>query len=472
MSNYMANNTYHIITIGCQMNKSDSERAAGYLEEHGFEYSGERSRAGLVILNTCGVRQSAEDRVYGLVNKIKRENPEVKIVITGCLAERNDVQKKLKDKVDLWLPIGEFSIFKQFSISNFPADTIRDRYNYLGVKPKYNSKISAFVPIGNGCNNFCAYCVVPYARGREVWRPAGEILDEVRGLVKRGYKEITLIAQNVNSYKYNANPRTYAKAANSNYANSKKDINFCDLLKMTNDIPGDFWIRFATSHPKDMSDELIKTVAEGDKVCEHIHLPVQAGDDEVLRRMNRGYTVGDYKHLVEKIRQRLNFQFSIFNFQTIFNDQIFNSSKRLPVALTTDVIVGFSGETEEQFNNTVRLFEEVKFDMAYIAQYSPRPGTAAAKLNDDVPKEEKKRREQVLTDVLRRTALENNQKYAGKVAEVLIEGKNRRGECTGRTRTAKNVKIQKLNTKCERGELVKVKIVEANDFGLVGEVMK
>jgi tRNA-2-methylthio-N6-dimethylallyladenosine synthase len=323
----------------------------------------------------------------------------------------------------------------------------------LDIVPKYSSNISVYIPIGNGCDNFCAYCVVPYARGREVWRPAEEIMDEVRELVKRGYKEITLIAQNVNSYKYNANPRMYANAANTNHANKNEDINFCSLLKMVNDIPGDFWVRFATSHPKDMSDELIKTVAECEKVCEHIHLPAQAGDDEILQKMNRGYTAAQYKKLIKKIR------------------------KAMPdAAITTDVIVGFPGETEEQFNNTVRLFEEVKFDMAYIAQYSPRPGTAAAKMNDNVPREEKKRREQVLTDVLRRTALENNQKYAGMVVEVLVEGKNRRGECMGRTRTAKNVKIQSralgTNDKCEPGEFIKVKIFEAKDFGLAGEIVK
>jgi len=328
----MKNKTYHIITIGCQMNKSDSERVARVLEKQGYKQTGNKYRSDLVVINTCGIRQSAEDKVYGLVPRIKKENPKAKIILTGCLVARVDVKRRLKEYVDVWLPINQI------------AD------DYLKIKPKYNSEFSVFVPIGNGCNNFCSYCVVPYARGRETYRPVKDILAEVRGLVRKGYKEITLIAQNVNSYKLGK-------------------VDFADLLKKVNDIPGDFKIRFATSHPKDMSDKLIKTIASSKKVLKEIHLPAQSGDNQILKKMNRKYTVGHYKKIINKIL------------------------KLMPGAkVSTDIIVGFPGETKNQFNNTVKLFKDIKFSQAYVARYSPRPGTAAYKLVDSVTPMEKKRR--------------------------------------------------------------------------------
>lgn len=314
------------------MNKSDSERVAAVLEKQGYRWTGNKYRSDLVVVNTCGVRQSAEDRVYGLVPRIKKENKKAKIILTGCLVARVDVKRRLKEYVDVWLPINQI------------AD------DYLKVKPKYNSEFSVFVPIGNGCNNFCSYCVVPYARGREVWRPAKDIIDEVKCLVKRRYKEIVLIAQNVNSYKLGK-------------------VDFADLLKKVNNIPGDFQIKFITSHPKDMSDKLIKTMAGCEKVCHHVHLPIQAGDDAVLKAMNRKYTVKHYVGLIKKIRRAMP-----------------------DASITTDIIVGFPGESKKQFNNTIKLFKEIKFSQAYIARYSPRPGTAAFKLADDVTPAEKKRR--------------------------------------------------------------------------------
>lgn len=450
-------NKYHIITIGCQMNKSDSERIAGHLEKQGFVESS-REKADLAVLNTCGVRQSAEDRVYGLIGRIKKENPGVKIVLAGCLSERDDVKKRLKDKVDAWLPIKELpKLSRDLRVTPRPSKLGAGRASYklqvndyLNFKPKYSSKISAFVPIGNGCNNFCAYCVVPYARGREVYRPVKEIFDEVGELIKKGYKEIYLIAQNVNSYKFQI-------------PNSEQLITFSDLLRMINDIPGNFWVRFATSHPKDMSDKLIAAVAECKKVCEHIHLPAQAGDDEVLQNMNRGYTITSYKKLIEKIRTAIP-----------------------GASIMTDIIVGFPGETKEQFNNTAKLFKELKFDMAYIARYSPRPGTMAAKLEDDVLKEEKKKREEELMKILRKTALANNKKYIGQIVEVLIDKKDKQGQLQGRTRTNKNVKVYRsknleLNFRRQgsgkqgsknnlAGEFILVRITEARDFGLAGEI--
>ncbi|MDD5031466.1 MAG: MiaB/RimO family radical SAM methylthiotransferase [Patescibacteria group bacterium] len=455
--------TYYIITIGCQMNKSDSERVAAYLEKHGYSLAKSETKADLIVLTTCGVRQAAEDRVYGLVGKIKKKNPKGKLILTGCLSEREDVRQRLGDKVDLWLPISQILNFK-FQILKKARNPKPETRNcdYLGIKPKYSSKFSAFVPIGNGCNNFCAYCVVPYARGREVYRSAEEILAEVRDLVARGYKEIVLIAQNVNSYK--------VKSQKSKV----KRINFSRLLRMISGISGDFWIRFATSHPKDMSDELIKTIAECDKVCKHIHLPVQAGDDEVLKKMNRGYTREDYIKLVKKIRNSLEILNPKSEILNKFKIQNSKPERFNPVSITTDVIVGFPGETKKQFANTVKLFKEVKFDMAYIARYSGRPGTAAYKLKDDVSLAEKKRREEELIKILRRTALENNKKYLGKTVEVLVVGKSRKGEWYGYTETNKNtgIKIYDLRIKNIIGKFVKVKIIKARDFGLEGVYTK
>jgi len=531
--------TYHIITIGCQMNKSDSERAAGYLENLGHKRTDDKYQADLVVINTCGVRQSAEDRVYGIIPRIKKQNPAVKIILTGCLSERKDVQRRLKDKVDIWLPITNLSNLIDFinPCHTSPLTPLlirrgelkgRGKDDYLKIRPKYNSKFSAFVPIGNGCDNFCTYCVVPNARGREVYRPVEDILDEVRDLGNKGYKEITLIAQNVNSY------------SDIGYRISDiGNVNFAKLLRMINDVEGNFWIRFATSHPNNMSDELIKAIAECDKVCEHIHLPAQAGDDGILRAMNRGYTVEHYKELISRIRLVLNKtktpaeiaedfvrsnEMRSMAYQPIINSIAYQNnlssnslnkkplkdvevggveppehrlishapypitptsnslyhnnqnklSWRPPVAITTDIIVGFPGETQEQFNRTVKLFKEVKFDMAYISQYSPRPGTAAKKLADNVPKEEKKRREQALMKVLRKTALENNKEYVGKVVEVLVEGRNKKMEWYGKTRTFKNVKITDNRRQITDlvGEFVKVKISNVRDFGLEGELAK
>jgi len=334
---------YFIITYGCQANKADSERIARRLENMGHQKvkadsSAEAlAKADLIVINACSVRQSAMDRVYAKINKFSAEgefasggkNKKLKIILTGCLLPAD--KKKLKKQVgEIWHPD-----------------------EYFECVPIYSDKSSAFVPIMTGCDNFCAYCSVPYTRGRERSRPAEEIIKEIKTLIKNGYKEIWLLGQNVNSY--------------------KSQINFPRLLEMVNGIPGDFRIRFLTSHPKDMSEELIKTIAKCQKVVKEIHLPVQSGDNQILKNMNRNYTAGQYKNLAKKIK------------------------KIIPeVKISTDVIVGFPGEAKKQFQNTVKLFKEIKFDKAYIAKYSPRPGTTAFKLKDNVPPKEKKRRWQIL----------------------------------------------------------------------------
>lgn len=420
------------------MNIADSERLASFLESHGFVLENDITKANIVVLNTCGVKQGAEDRVYGLVNTIKKNNPGVKVVITGCLSRREDVKKRLIGRVDVFLPINEMLQLpellegEKFDLK-FSLESVRqaEGEKYLDIPAKRVKKFSASVPIGNGCNNFCAYCVVPYARGREVYRPAREIISEVKGLVKEGYKEILLIAQNVNSY-------------------HDKNFDFPKLLTEVARIPGDFWVRFVSSHPKDMSDELIKVIASSKKICEHIHLAVQSGDDEILRVMNRKYTAKHFEDLIVKIRKA-----------------------RPGIAVTTDVIVGFPGETKKQFGNTVKLFKRVKFDLAYISQYSPRPGTVSSKMKDNVTPIEKKRREEEINTVLKATALENNKRHVGNEVRVLIEGINKRGKYYGKTSTYQTV-LARAGEKVDKkllGTFAKVKITEILPFALEGDLV-
>jgi len=429
------NKTYNIITIGCQMNISDSERLAAWLKKSGFKNEPDFKKAEVVIFNTCGIRQTAEDRVYGLVNQVNKFNPQAKIVIAGCLSKRLDVKKRLIGRADLFLPINELIKLPDLLAgdeykASLSLDEVRikEGEKYLDIKPDYNSKFSASVPIGNGCNNFCSYCVVPYARGQEVYRSASDIIKEVKSLVEHGYKEIILLAQNVNSY-------------------HDEKYDFPKLLKQLAKIKGKFWLRFSSSHPKDLSDELIKVMSSSNKICHHLHVAVQSGDDKILERMNRKYTVKHFENLIKKMRKA-----------------------KPGIAVTTDVIVGFPGETKVQFLNTVKLFEKLKFTMAYISKYSPRPGTVSAKMKDNVRPEEKKRREQVLTLLLRQTALSDSQKYLNKNIEVLIEGVNKRGKYYGKTSTYKTVLVNAKKNNKLIGNFVLVKIKSVNDFGLEGEL--
>jgi len=439
--------TYHIVVFGCQMNKNDSERMATYLENLGFSEESVREKADLVLFTTCGVRGSAESRIYGIIPKLKKINPNNVIVLTGCLSQRADVQKILKKSVDIWMNIIDLPKLHELLPERLQAKNSEEVFkvhgirkeSYFSIEAKRQSTFSAYVPIGNGCDNFCTYCVVPYARGREVYRPAAEIVDEARKLVEQGYKEINLIAQNVNSYAAQS-PITKKQSPN----NDEEMIKFPELLKMVNDIPGNFWLRFSTSHPKDMSAELIVAVAQCEKVCRHIHLPAQSGSNEILQRMNRKYTREHYLDLIKKIRQELD--------------------TKLPVAITTDIIVGFPGETEEHFADTVKLFEEVEFDMAYVSEYSPRPGTPAEKMGDDVMDEVKKERAQRLESILQKIIKKRNEQYLGKTVDMLVEGINKRGEWYGKTRAGKVIKMNK-RIKAEAGDFVMVKIVKIRNFG-------
>ena len=429
---------YHLITIGCAMNKADSERVANFLESNHYIEKTDWLDADIIILTTCGIRQSAEDRVYGLVNQIRKTNQKAAVVITGCLSKRKDVMRRLIGQVDLFMPINElpnmFELLKTAKPEQvLSLDKVRELggEKYLSIIPKYDSEYTACVPIGNGCNNFCSYCVVPYARGREVYRDAKEIIAEVKSLVKKGYKEVILIAQNVNSYK-------------------SDEYNFPKLLIELNKIPGNFWIRFTSSHPKDVSEELIAAIGSCEKVANHLHLAVQSGDNKMLELMNRKYTVEHYRDLIAKVRY-----------------------VKPGIAITTDLIVGFPGETKKQFNASVKLFKDLKFEMGYVSEYSPRPGTVSWNMKDNVSREEKKLRNKIITDILKETSLEANKNLVGEEFDVLVDGVKKNGKFYGKTSSSKNVMFAAPDKKPEElvGQFVKVKISKGMTFGLEGKLI-
>ena len=454
----MERKKYYIWVIGCQMNISDSERVVRILEDLGYRKTEKEDSADLIMVLACSVRQSAVDRIYGRAKcwrKLKIKNEKLKIILSGCVLPADkpkmerifDIIFDIKNLDKLPQILDKLTVNTSTPLSagskQFTEDKNKD---YFSVHPKYESKFQAFVPIMTGCDNFCSYCAVPLTKGREKSRPEKEILKEVEGLVKKGYKEITLLGQNVNSY------GVKVKSKKEKVKNKSKN-QFVELLEKINKIPGDFWIRFITSNPQDMSDKLIKAVKNLDKVTEYIHLPVQAGNNEILKKMNRKYTKEHYLKLVSKIRK-----------------EIPASLAGGPnVSISTDTIVGFPSETRKQFEDTLDLYKKVKFDMAYIAQYSPRPGTAASRMKDDVPREGKRKREKELTEILKKTALKNNKKYLGKTVEVLAEKKEKK-YLFGRTRTFKSVQFE--GNKNLIGQFVKVKITSATPWAMKGKIIK
>ncbi len=387
---------YKLITFGCQMNISDSERIASVLKKIKYRPVLDENKADLILINSCSVKQKAIDRIFGQERKwqkLKEQNHNLIIALTGCILEKD--KKKFKDKVDLIfdikklpeLPKKIIEIQQRAKMQQY-LEIKPSNIDYFYIKPKYSTKNIAYVPIMTGCNNFCSYCVVPYTRGREISRPIEEILCEVKNLIKKKYKEIILLGQNVNSYNYKFSMDSISSSQTFNFQflnkfkikNSKFKINvitFPLLLKIIATLPGKFQINFLTSHPKDISDELIDVMVKCKKIKKELHLPLQSGDDEILRKMNRHYLVDYYLKLIQKIRKKM---------KKIF--------------LSTDIIVGFPGETKKQFENTVKLCKKIKFNKAFISQYSPRPGTIAAKLNDDISKEEKKRRWKILNNLI------------------------------------------------------------------------
>ncbi len=430
------------------MNISDAERIAAVLDSAKYKKAADIDEADLIVVAMCSVRQSAVNRVHGLVqkfNKLKAKNHKLKTILTGCVLKKD--KKKFSKIFDYILDIKDLPkwprILKNNIYYNFKSFENRSIDNYLDITPKYLNKFSANVPIMTGCNNFCAYCVVPYTREREISRSVKDIIQEIKNITNpaspppshkasdgqrrlRRAKEIWLLGQNVNSYK-------------------DKNVNFPKLLKIVNNIQGNFWIRFTSSHPKDFNDEVIKAMATCKKVTPYLNLPAQSGDNKVLKLMNRHYTVKDYKNKIKKLREKIP-----------------------NISISTDIIVGFPGETKKQFENTAKLFRGIKFDMAYINKYSKRAGTAAANLKDNVSIAEKKRREKVLTEILKETALEKNKKIIGKETLVLIDS-NRGDNWFGKNENYKTIKVASI--KNILGKLVKVKIIEAQPFVLKGELI-
>lgn len=449
--------TYYVQTLGCQMNYSDSERIDTILNEFDFKKVEEMHHADLILFNTCSVRQKAEDRIYGhmrAISKLRVKRPDLLVGITGCMVKKTstrlstelDPSMKKMQELDFTLRIEDLPIFpnliKSFwSDQNIPEIKETNLKNYFHINPKYTSKFQAFVPIGTGCDNFCTYCIVPYSRKRERSRSMEEIFAECKHLVQNGCVEITLLGQNVNSYGKSNFDRKTNEFKNIDYP-------FVKLLKKIDSLRKDGLrrLRFTSNHPKDLSDKLIDSIASLKTLMPYLHLPVQAGNNDVLRSMNRHYSAEWYRGLVKKLREKIPY-----------------------IAISTDIIVGFCGETEEQFEDTYKLFEEIRWDMAYLAQYSPRKGTfSASNLKDDVPNEIKKKRWQKLNKLLKQTSHEKNKLFSGKTVNVLVE-KHDGENCYGRSEHFKNVKFRSDTDLT--GDLVPVKITTTKEWFLGGEAV-
>ncbi|TAH63616.1 MAG: tRNA (N6-isopentenyl adenosine(37)-C2)-methylthiotransferase MiaB [Gottschalkiaceae bacterium] len=435
---------YSIVTWGCQMNEHDSEKMSGILESLGYESTNIKEEADLIIFNTCLVRENAELKVYGNLGELKalkRDKPDLIIGICGCMMQKEEIRDFIKDKyrfVDI--------IFGTHNIHKLPEllanhnlttrmiiDVWEDGGNIIeGIPAKRKYDYKAFVNIMYGCNNFCSYCIVPYTRGREKSREANDIVKEIKMLANEGCKEVTLLGQNVNSYGKSLESKT----------------TFAELLYLINDIEGIEKIRFMTSHPKDLSDELIYAIRDCDKVCEHIHLPFQAGSDRILKLMNRKYTKSQYLNLIEKIKSEIP-----------------------DISLTTDIIVGFPGETEEDFLETIDVVKKVKFDSAFTFLYSIREGTPAANMDNQISDEIKHERLKKLLEVLNPISNENNLKLLDTVQEVLVEDTSKTDDTvlSGRTRTNKLVHFK--GEKSLIGKIVNVHIVNTKTWTLEGNVI-
>ena len=401
------------------MNKAESERLGSLFNSRGYLPVDEAQKADLILLNGCVVRRSAEDKILNKIHSLKslkKERPKLEIAVTGCLVGEEEIEglKRTFPFVDYFFGAGESPYWLgQEAQPRLPK----------GTTP------SALVPIIQGCNNFCTYCIVPYRRGRETSRPTEEIVSEVRELVNKGAREVVLLGQNVDSYGHDLTP----------------PCELADLLEKLNGIEGLYRIRFLTNHPKDLSPRLIDAIAGLDKVCEQLSLPVQAGDDAVLKTMGRGYTAAHYKKLVAAIREKVP-----------------------AIALSTDVIVGFPGESEQQFQASYELLKELRFDKVHCAAYSPRKGTAAAEYKDDVAPTEKKRRLYMVEELEKKIATEINTALRGKKMEVLIEGK-KKGKWQGRSRSDKLVFVASETNL--QGKLVTVEITETSPWSLKGQVL-
>ena len=430
-------------TYGCQQNEADSERIRGYLAEMGYGFTQQESEADVIVINTCAVREHAEDRVLGNVGALvhtKRRRPSQVICLCGCMMQEPHVAAKIKDSyrhVDI--VFGPHALWKfpellwrvlsrrgrVFETADQPGSVAE------GIPVVRRSSVKAWVSIMYGCNNFCTYCIVPYVRGRERSRRPELILDEVRQLAAEGYKDITLLGQNVNSYGKDL----------------EEDVDFAWLLEQVNAIPGDFLIRFMTSHPKDATERLFDAMKSCEKVAPVIHLPFQAGNDRVLKAMNRGYTYESYLAKIRALRERIP-----------------------DIVLTSDVIVGFPGETTEEFEDTLKLIREVRYDALFTFIYSPRQGTPAAEMDDPMPMAEKKANFQRLVDVQNEISREKHQAYVGKTVRCLVDGESDDPRNNLNARTPGNRLVHLTGDPALVGRYVDLKITDATTWALFGEL--
>ncbi|HOA30925.1 MAG TPA: tRNA (N6-isopentenyl adenosine(37)-C2)-methylthiotransferase MiaB [Clostridia bacterium] len=438
--------TYEVRNFGCQMNEHDAEKLRGMLHEMGY-VPNQDDVADLIVFNTCCVRENAEEKVYGHIGalkSVKREKEDMIIAVCGCMTEQEHVVEEIRKKyenVDL--------VFGTHNLHRFPELLHQCIFNNTrvyeisktegevveGVPVLRDSDFKAWVTIMYGCNNFCSYCIVPYVRGRERSRAVNDILQEVVELDKAGVKEITLLGKNVNSYGHDRSD----------------GVDFANLLKLICDSTNIPRIRFMTSHPKDLSDELIEVMANNERICRHLHLPVQSGSTRILEKMNRKYTKEKYLELVKKVKERIP-----------------------GIALSTDIIVGFPGETEEDFNETLSVVEEVRFDSAFTFIYSKRTGTPAARFEDQIPEEVAKERFNRLLELQNRISREINESYVGRRVEVLVEGLSRTNDkkYTGRTEGNKVVNFDRMDENIDlSGRIVTVRIDSAQTWSLNGTLV-
>lgn len=463
---------YHIQTLGCAMNYSDSERLSALLEKLGYQKTENAEETDIYIFNTCSIRQKGEDRVYGKMKTLgewKKRNPRLLVGLTGCMVRNTSTKNSLKEERDKLFNIIDLDFVFKIKDLHLLGEILSDAEpnleipdldearltDYLNVEPKYGSNFQAYVPIQTGCDKYCTYCIVPFARGRERSRPMRDIVEECTRLVENGCKEIMLGGQTVNSYGKNIVDKDKPEFA----AIREKGIDpFVELLTQIDHLSekGLLRLRFTSPHPYDFSDDLIAAHSKLKTMTPHIHLPIQAGDNDVLRKMNRRYTAEDYEKIIEKFR-----------------------AQNPGCSVTTDIIVGFCGETDEQFEKTYELYENIKWDFAFLARYSPRPGTVSVKaFEDDIPREEKARRWHRLNSLLEKYSREYNQTLVGKTMEVLVERYlSDTGEYEGKS--AENKVIQfpapqnhaDQNTDSLVGQMVTVKGTQALKWVIKGEMI-
>ena len=437
----MSSPTYHTITFGCQMNRADSERMSGILESLGYHPIDDPNQADLVLYNTCTIRDNAEQKVYSYLGRQavrKRLHPGIKLIVAGCVAQQEG-EKLLRRVPELDLVMGPQHVnqlgdlLAQVEAGNQVVATEAREIPEDITKPRRDSQVSAWVNVIYGCNERCTYCIVPLVRGLEQSRTPEAIRQEIEEIGRSGCKEITLLGQNIDAYGRDLTPRS----------------NLAQLLHCVHDVEGIERIRFATSHPRYFTQDLIQTCAELPKVCEHFHIPFQAGNDQVLKRMRRGYTQERYRDIMTQIRQLMP-----------------------DAAISADAIVGFPGETEEQFQDTLRLVEEIGFDQLNTAAFSPRPGTPAADWQEQLSEEVKSDRLQRLNHLVAQQAAERSARYLGRMEEILVEGRNpkRPDQVMGRTRTNRLVFCQGDLDQL-LGQLISVQITAARAFSLTGAMV-